>query len=76
MQHAVADEPVRAGRVELRIGAVAIERAVQLARQFTDDFQEGRVGLEGNWTEVVAAFGNGVLLHGVSLPYLYIVKIK
>jgi hypothetical protein len=24
----------------------------------------------------VAAFGNGVLLHGVSLPYLYIVKIK
>lgn len=76
VQHAVADEPVRAGRVELRIGAVAIERAVQFARQFTDDFQEGRVGLERNRTEVVAAFGNGVLLHGVSLPYLYIVKIK
>lgn len=68
MQHAVADEPVRAGRVELRIGAVAIERAVQVARQLTDDFQEGRVGLERDWTEVVAAFGNGVLLHGVSLP--------
>src|SRR5205807_10016718 len=26
VQHAVADEPVRAGRLELRIGAVAIER--------------------------------------------------
>ena len=43
VQHAVADEPVRAGRVELRIGAVAIERAVELARQFADDLQKRRV---------------------------------
>ena len=34
VQHAVADEPVRAGRVELRIRAVAVERAAQLTRQF------------------------------------------
>ncbi|MGY3468589.1 Co/Zn/Cd efflux system component [Bradyrhizobium sp. LM6.11] len=67
MQHAVADEPVRAGRVELGIGAVAIERAVQLARQFADDLEERCVGLEWNRREVVAAFGNGVLLHGLSL---------
>ena len=43
VQHAVADEPVRAGRLELRVGAVAIERAVELARQFARDFQERRV---------------------------------
>ena len=76
MQHAVADEPVCAGRVELRIGAVAIERAVQLARQFADDLEEGRVGLERNRRDIVAALGDGVLLHGVSLPYLYIVKMR
>jgi len=39
VQHAVADEPVRARGVELRIGAVAIERAVELAWQFADDFE-------------------------------------
>ncbi len=33
VQHAVADEPVRAGRLELRVGTIAIERAVELARQ-------------------------------------------
>src|SRR5260370_314590 len=32
VQHAVADEPVRARRVELRIGAIAVERALELAR--------------------------------------------
>ena len=45
VQHAVADEPVRAGHVELRVGAVAIQRAVELARQFAGDFQNRRVTL-------------------------------
>ncbi len=48
VQHAVADEPVRARRLELRVGAVAIERAVEFARQFADHFQERRVGFEGD----------------------------
>jgi hypothetical protein len=43
VQHAVADEPVRAGRVELGVGAVAIERAVEFARQFAGRFQERRI---------------------------------
>ncbi|GEC43889.1 hypothetical protein BJA01nite_15310 [Bradyrhizobium japonicum] len=68
MQHAVADEPVRTGRIELRIGTVAIEHAIQIARQFPDDFEEWRIGFEWNRTEVMAAFGNCVMLHGVSLP--------
>ncbi len=43
VQHAVADEPVRAGGVELRVGAVAIERAVELARQFAGHLEMRRV---------------------------------
>ncbi len=68
VQHAVADEPVRTRRIELRIGTVAIEHAIQIARQFPDDFEEWRIGFEWNRTEVVAALGDGVVLHGVSLP--------
>ena len=41
VQHAVADEPVRAGRLELRVGAVAIKRAVEFARQLALDLEEG-----------------------------------
>ncbi|MHC2377698.1 hypothetical protein ACVIU7_006939 [Bradyrhizobium liaoningense] len=73
VQHAVAHEPVRAGRFELRIGPVAVERAVQLARQFADDLEDGRVGLERDRCDIAAALGD--LLHGVA-PYLYIVKIR
>ena len=43
VQHAVADEPVRARRIELRVGAVAIERAVELARQFAGHLEKRRV---------------------------------
>src|SRR6202043_1179810 len=42
VQHAVADEPVRARRVELRIGAVMQERTVSLARQFADTLEKRR----------------------------------
>lgn len=68
VQHAVADEPMCAGRVELRIGAVAVERAVELARQFADDLEERRIRLERNRRDIVAALGDGILLHGESLP--------
>ena len=43
VQHAVADEPMRAGGIELRVGAVAIERAIELARQFTGHLEMRRV---------------------------------
>jgi hypothetical protein len=68
VQHAVADEPVRAGRFELWVGAVAIERAVQFPRQFADDLEERRIGLERDRRDIVAALGGGVVLHGISLP--------
>ena len=75
VQHAVADEPVRARHLDLRIGPVAIQRPIQLARQFADDLEERRVCLERNRRDIVAALGDGVLVHGVSLLYLYIVKM-
>ena len=43
VQHAVADEPVGARRLELRVGTVAVERAVEFARQFAGDLQMRRV---------------------------------
>ena len=43
VQHAVADEPVRARRLELWVGAVAIERAVEPARQLAGYFEVRRV---------------------------------
>ena len=52
VQHAVADEPVRAGRIELRIGAVAIERAVEFARQLAGHFQERGIAFERDRCEV------------------------
>ena len=52
VQHAVADEPVRAGRVELGVGTVTIERAVELARQVAGHFQKWCVAFEGNWCAV------------------------
>jgi hypothetical protein len=71
VQHTVADEPVRVGHIELRIGAVAIERAVQLARQFADDFEERRVGLERDRRAICRGLGEGLLLHGYVLPSLH-----
>jgi hypothetical protein len=52
VQHAVADEPVRAGRLELRIGAVAIKRAVELARQFAHDLEKRRVAFHRNRRQI------------------------
>ncbi len=52
MQHPVADEPVRAG-VELWVGPVAIQRAVQLPRQRADDLQERRVALHRDRRQIV-----------------------
>ena len=52
VQHAVADEPVRAGRFELRIGTVAVERAVELARQFADDLQKRRIAFHRNRPQI------------------------
>src|SRR3954463_14174150 len=43
VQHAVADEPVCARGVELRVGAIAIERTVELARQFAGHLEMRRV---------------------------------
>jgi hypothetical protein len=49
VDHAVADEPVMIGiaRRELRIGAVAVERAGEVLRQRAAKRQVGRVSLEG-----------------------------
>jgi len=49
------DEPVRARRLELRIGAVAIERAVEFARQFTSHLEMRRVAFKGIGARLVRA---------------------
>ena len=67
VEHAVADEPVGAGHIELRVRTVAIERTVQLARQLAFDFQERRVALHRDRREVVQ-FGDGVGLGHGDLP--------
>src|SRR6185369_5585697 len=63
VQHAVADEPVRAGRFELRIGAVAVKRAVEFARQLALDFEKRRVAFERDRCEVGSVRSGGLLLH-------------
>ena len=77
VQHAVADEPVRARRLELRIGAVAIERAVEFARQFALHLQKRRVAFKRNrrhgWP--ACRFQSLAAASARSLHYLYIVKI-
>jgi hypothetical protein len=68
VQHAVADEPVRARHLELRIGAVAIERAIEVARQLALNFQEWRIALKRNRCPVgPRRVGRHSLLHGRSL---------
>ena len=57
VQHAVADEPVRARGFELRIGAVAIERAVEFARQLALNFEERRVAFHRNRRQI----GDGIV---------------
>ena len=52
VQHAVADEPVCARRLELRIGTVAIERAVEFARQFAHDLEMWRVAFKRNRRQI------------------------
>src|ERR1700744_6570830 len=78
VQHPVADKPVRARRFELRIGAVAIERAVELARQFADDLQKRRVTFHRDRGLIGYGRARGcLLLHSIAPSvYLYIVKIR
>src|SRR5579871_6147866 len=78
VQHAVADEPVRARRIELRVGPVAVKPAIEFARQFARYFQVRRIGLERNRRDVGSLrSARHVLLHrGGLLIYLYIVKIE
>ena len=78
VQHAVADEPVRAGRLELRIGAVAIERAVEFARQLAHDLQKRRVAFHRNRRQIGAGPPGSSLAAASVAPsiYLYIVKIS
>ena len=72
VQHAVADEPVRAGRVELRIGTVAVERAVELARQLARYFQEGGVAFHRD-RAAIGPFGTDrlLLLHRTFLRVIF-----
>ena len=70
VQHAVADKPVRARRIELRIGAVAIERAVELAGQFAHDLEKRRVAFHRYRRAIDRGrFCRRLLLHR-SLPQL------
>src|SRR6266481_5086076 len=77
VQHAVADEPVRARRLELRVGAVAIERAVELARQLAGHLQKRRVALKRDRRQIgPRRIGCHLVKHLSSLRlYLYIVKM-
>src|ERR1700692_919883 len=75
VEHAVADEPVRSGRVELRVGAVAIERAVELARQFASDFQKGRVAFHRNRRLIGNGWAGGCLLLHRGLPGVYLFSV-
>src|SRR6267142_2104957 len=52
VQHAVADEPVCARRLELRIGAIAIERAIELARQPACDLEMRRIAFHRNRRQI------------------------
>src|SRR6185437_12152372 len=67
MQHAVADKPMRVRRVELRVRTVAVEGAVQFARQFAGHFEERRIAFERDRRDVAARrTACGWLLHGAS----------
>src|SRR6185437_6508738 len=78
VQHAVADKPVRAGRIELRIGAVAVEHPAQLAWQLARDFQEWSIAFHRDRRPVgPVGTDRALLLHRTLLMvYLYIVKMK
>src|ERR1700676_455913 len=68
VQRAVADEPVRARRLELRIGAVAIKRAVEFAGQFAHDLQKRCVAFHRYRRQIgPGRSGRRLLLHR-SLP--------
>jgi hypothetical protein len=76
VQHAVADEPVGARRVELRIGSIAIERAVELARQLALDSEVRRVAFKGIGARLLRlSFMVSACGIDSSIAYLYIVKI-
>ena len=71
VDHAVAAEPVvRPARRELRVGAVAVERAQELLRHLAGDLQVSRIGL-GVHRAVIAAqegiVGREGLGHGALL---------
>jgi hypothetical protein len=64
VQHAVTDEPVCARCVELRVGAVAIQRAVELARQLSHHLQKRRVAFKRNRRPIGRGrVGRCLLLH-------------
>src|ERR1700676_2262470 len=68
VQHAVADEPVRAPRLALTIGAVAIKRAVEFAGQFAHDLQKRCVAFHWYRRQIgPGRSGRRLLLHR-SLP--------
>src|ERR1700736_6777876 len=76
LQHAVADEPVRARRLELRIGAVAIKRAVEFAGQFAHDLQKRCVAFHRYRRQIgPGRAGRRLLLHR-ALPWLYLYTVK
>jgi hypothetical protein len=70
VQHAVAEKPVRAGRIELRIGTVAIERAVEFTRQLADDFQMRRVAFHRDRRQIASVSLGFNLVKHRSLPDL------
>ena len=72
VQHAVADEPVRAGGFELRVGAVAIERAVEFARQFAGHLEMRRVAFHRDRRQIGSGRLGLHLVEHLTFPLVYI----
>src|ERR1700729_257434 len=66
VQHAVPDEPMRAGRFELRVWPVAVETAVELAGQFAAHGQRIGVAFHRNRPEVSGKFAIVGLRHEIA----------
>jgi hypothetical protein len=60
VQHAVTDEPVRTGHLELRVGAIAIERAVELTQQLTLEVAPHLLELSGKIRATLQISDSGV----------------
>ncbi len=72
VQHAVAHEPVCARRVELRVGAVAIERAVELARQLAGHLEMRRVAFHRDRRQIGSGRLGLHLVEHLTFPLVYI----